>query len=628
MGEVMVNYYKTLFASTEGNVSTNMLDCVPTMIDEEMNASLCREFEACEVATALQQMAPLKAPGPDGMSPLFYQHFWSTATLEECNKVMDILKVYEEASGKKINRSKTSLFFSKSIPEDVKHGIKVTLGVPEIMQYEKYLGLPSLVGKRKKESFNYIKEKVWRKLQGWEAKLLSQAGREVLLKAVIQAIPTYTMGCFKLPVGLCNEIESLIKKFWWGQRGDRRKIHWVKWEEITKSKTIGGMGFRDLAMFNDALLAKQAWRLLHNTSSLLYKVFKARFFPNSSLMEAIDSRMGSYAWKKSFENHTVDSLIDPVTRSWNEELVDGLFGVEDAEMIKKIPLSRSVAEDTLYWPFSTSGHYMCRSGYRFLKEELELLAHPQAPPICDKKVWKVIWKMQVPPKIKNFIWRACRNVLPTKQALMRRKVVADPICERCKLDVEDAEHALWSCPELDVVWVNQIGSSGIGGTRWRPPQDGFVKINFDGAVFCHSNSSGVGAVIWNHDGAVMASYAEKLNQAYKAEEIEALAALKAVQFAYNLGFQKVILEGDSLGLIKALKAEEHNLSLLGLLVEDVKLVANNFVSLSYSHIKRNGNSVAHNLVKHAIRIPNFQVWIEDVPSHIVSFLHSDVVLLP
>ena len=86
--------------------------------------------------------------------------------MEECDKVMDLLNKYEEASGKKVNRSKTSLFFNNSIPEEVKHGIKVKLGLPEIMHYEKYLGLPSLVGKGKKESFNYIKEKVWRKLQG------------------------------------------------------------------------------------------------------------------------------------------------------------------------------------------------------------------------------------------------------------------------------------------------------------------------------------------------------------------------------------------------------------------------------------------------------------------------------
>ena len=80
---------------------------------------------------------------------------------------------YEEASRQKVNRNKTSLFFSNFVPEEVKHGIKVKLGVPEIRNYEKYLGLPSLVGKRKKESFNFIKEKVWRKLQRCETKLLS-----------------------------------------------------------------------------------------------------------------------------------------------------------------------------------------------------------------------------------------------------------------------------------------------------------------------------------------------------------------------------------------------------------------------------------------------------------------------
>jgi len=93
------------------------------------------------------------------------------------------------------------------------------LGLQEIEHYEHYLGLPSLVGRTKKHSFNLIKEKVWRKLQSWEGKLLSQVSREVLIKAVIQAIPTFAMGCFKIPLGLCHDIEALINKFWWGQRG-------------------------------------------------------------------------------------------------------------------------------------------------------------------------------------------------------------------------------------------------------------------------------------------------------------------------------------------------------------------------------------------------------------------------
>ena len=86
--------------------------------------------------------------------------------MEECGKVLEILNAYEVASGQKINRSKTALFFSKSTNEVLKEQIKEAWGVPEIMQYEKYLGLPSFVGKRKKASFNYIKERVWRKLQG------------------------------------------------------------------------------------------------------------------------------------------------------------------------------------------------------------------------------------------------------------------------------------------------------------------------------------------------------------------------------------------------------------------------------------------------------------------------------
>ena len=136
------------------------------------------------------------------------------ASLDECKKIQALLDCYEKASGQKLNKNKTDLFFSKSIPVVVLDQIKESLGVQEIKQYEKYLGLPSLVGRNKKASLLYIKERVVAKLQGWNEQLLSQVGQEILLKAVVQAIPTYAMSYFKLLISLCNDIEALIRKFW------------------------------------------------------------------------------------------------------------------------------------------------------------------------------------------------------------------------------------------------------------------------------------------------------------------------------------------------------------------------------------------------------------------------------
>ena len=90
------------------------------------------------------------------------------------------------------------------------------LGDMQDAQPKKYLGLPSLNGRSKKQVFNEIKERVGKKMSGWKEKLLSIGGIEIQFKAIAQAVPTYTMGCFLLPNSLCEDIEGMMRNFWWG----------------------------------------------------------------------------------------------------------------------------------------------------------------------------------------------------------------------------------------------------------------------------------------------------------------------------------------------------------------------------------------------------------------------------
>ena len=222
------------------------------------------------------------------------------ASTQECQNLMAILDLYEAAFGQKINADKSSIFFSTNTPSELKDEIMEVMGPMQDSKHNKYLGLPSIIGKSKKEVFAEIKEKVAKKLSGWKEKMLSIGGKEILIKAVAQAIPTYAMSCFLLPKGLCDEIEGIIRRFWWGQRDQESKIAWVSWKNLCKSKLKEGLGFRNFQAFNLAMLAKQGWRLLSNPHSLLARIYRAKYFPHG---DVLNSKLGccpSYAWRSIF----------------------------------------------------------------------------------------------------------------------------------------------------------------------------------------------------------------------------------------------------------------------------------------------------------------------------------------
>ena len=127
--------------------------------------------------------------------------------MRECEKVKECFNIYEKASRQLINFQKSSILFSYNVHSQLKEEICSFLQVPAIIDHGKYLGLPSCVGRNKKEIFSFIKDKAWKR------KFLSKACKEILLKIVVQAVPMYVMQVFLLPVSLCIELERMMNSF-------------------------------------------------------------------------------------------------------------------------------------------------------------------------------------------------------------------------------------------------------------------------------------------------------------------------------------------------------------------------------------------------------------------------------
>jgi hypothetical protein len=219
------------------------------------------------------------------------------ASEENLSTLREVLKFYEDCSGQRVNKQKSSIFFGKGCSEDDKTNLKNIIGISCEALSEKYLGLPTAVGRSKDGAFKHIPERSRGKVHGWKGQGLSMEGKETLIKSVLQAVSTYPMGCFRLSDRMCNSLTLIALGFWWGSAEGRRKVPWISWDRMCKPKNRGCMGFRSYFAFNQALLAKQAWRIITAPLSLCSRVLRARYFKGGDFLIARCPKAASFTFK-------------------------------------------------------------------------------------------------------------------------------------------------------------------------------------------------------------------------------------------------------------------------------------------------------------------------------------------
>ncbi|XP_075665353.1 uncharacterized protein LOC142635018 [Castanea sativa] len=171
---------------------------------------------------------------------------------------IDLEKAYDKL--KWMSEAKSRVFFSPNVDRDSRESFCDILGFHSTPSLGKYLGFPNRLTGSSSQDFNYILDRVKTKLAGWKANLLSLAGRMLLIQASSSAIPAYVMQCAQLLGRILDGIDLVNRNFLWGSSETTKKVHWVGWHKVAKSKEEGTLGLQAANGRNNALLAKLNWR--------------------------------------------------------------------------------------------------------------------------------------------------------------------------------------------------------------------------------------------------------------------------------------------------------------------------------------------------------------------------------
>jgi ribonuclease HI len=428
----------------------------------------------------------------------------NSPTAREAVKLNSILSDFSEASGMLLNLDKSKLFFFNT-PSCVQIHISRLLGIPRSSLPSNYLGVPLAGPTIRSISWDSLLLSISNRLSNWTFRPLNIASRLVLLRSVLQALPTYMFTALAAPKKIIKAIRNLQRNFLWNGHQPNKKWALISWETLCKTKSQGGLGLRDPGKLNQVMGAKIWWRWLKFPTAAWAQLWKSKYAPLTPADQLIrhnNQLQGSHIWNTAWQNrkliqeHAFWEIRDGASaRFWQDswQQLKPLAAMEELSDLQHSPLGNNALKvknlwksqerhskwrqwklshhelevpdnlnlqgwhnqakrrqiltregpDILRWGYSPAGTFNIKEAYLLQEPSHEQNKEP---------IWSKVWNKELWPKVSTFLWLVVHNRALTWDNLRKRGFIGPSICALCCQQEESKEHLFNGCHYSQQIW--------------------------------------------------------------------------------------------------------------------------------------------------------------------------------